>query len=615
MITLKTQIGGVPTMRSGFSKNFNSVSFLPSQRLVSGEFDSVVTIEDKDYDRILSASFYQEGRVSVSGGTHPIAFASRDPSVATVSPTGEITHVSDGETEIEIRVGRVKTAVGVSTEFVAAGALDVFLKYTAGSLRRAAADGVDLLTDGLTPSDTTKKLFTTQNHATGTYVRNPNVWCASLAQKLTCASPWNSRGGATRAGVAISPRHVLCAAHYPLSNGDTIRFVDVNGVGVDSTILATKTHPSYSSSTLYPDFQVCLLSEDLPPSITPCRVAPSPSALTGYMPGSGFLRCLYLDQEEKALVSDVQTPLFSCADFVYSNQPFKEELVGGDSGNPVFVNLEGELVLFSLLSRGGVLSGGSFIGEQLTEINSMIAAVDALAGISTGYRPVEADLFAYTNFSAPADPLAGIPFLFRLQTHTGDKVPLGIAVENAASDWADNLSGSGLTATSASKPISKRAVDGTPYLDFTAANSQYLNTLVMGGQVTYVALFRCKTPTYGSYWSLLEGLTDIGLDGRWGLFQIGDTSWHQNPAPSPASVRENGVAVTLPYASQNALTDWRVMTVVTRNSPNNTLRSIGQTESNYFGHFEIIALAVFDGVPTTPQIEAVESHFQSLKPS
>jgi hypothetical protein len=69
------------------------------------------------------------------------------------------------------------------------------------------------------------KIFSEQDHANATYVRNPNCWGQDI-EDITAISPWNSRQGRHRAGTLISPRHIIHAAHYPLYTNDKVRFID-----------------------------------------------------------------------------------------------------------------------------------------------------------------------------------------------------------------------------------------------------------------------------------------------------------------------------------------------------------------------------------------------------
>ncbi len=247
-----------------------------------------------------------------------------------------------------------------------------------------------------------KLLYSVQNHAQGLYTRSANCWAADL--DLTCASPWNSNsdGVNKRAGTLITPRHVLMAAHFPLSTGDRIRFVTKDNVTIERTIIANLVN---SGASYKRDLQMALLDSDVPGSISVCQFLPSNYATYLSNDGAG-LPALYLDQEEKALVADVWGTKYYFAgsdDYRYYLQvptlPYRlamnETIIGGDSGNPVFLILNGKPVLLGMFTFGYAGSGSSLTnisnlpngGTGLDRnLNDLILATDALAELNTGYK-------------------------------------------------------------------------------------------------------------------------------------------------------------------------------------------------------------------------------------
>jgi hypothetical protein len=218
---------------------------------------------------------------------------------------------------------------------------------------------------------------------------------------MTCISPWNSTGGSTRAGVLVTPRHILFAAHYEISEGATVRFVTADGQVIDRTMVRRVRHPSYEP--WYPDLTVGILNSDVSGS-TPCKVLPT--NYTTYLPtGPDRISALCLDQEEKAIVTDLQE--FSSESGIYLAR-FRyphladeivlfENKITGDSGNPAFLIINNELVLLTVWTGGGPGSG-TFITPQIDAINNMIATSDSLVGTSTGYTLATASLSGFTSF-------------------------------------------------------------------------------------------------------------------------------------------------------------------------------------------------------------------------
>ena len=232
------------------------------------------------------------------------------------------------------------------------------------------------------------KIFTSQDHASSAYVRNPDLWCGDL--DITCASPWNSSGGHKRAGTLVTPRHVIGAAHYEYSVGAVVRFVEKDGTVHDRTVAGKARHPE--SRNYYPDLTIYTLDSDLPPTIKPCAVMPSDHS--NYLENFSRVACLGLDQEEKALIIDwrsrgnMQTPVDP------NRLIFHENKISGDSGNPAFLIVDRELVLVTVWTFGGAGSGTP-IADYISDINGMISTADTQAGVSTNYTVTEADFSTF----------------------------------------------------------------------------------------------------------------------------------------------------------------------------------------------------------------------------
>lgn len=266
-----------------------------------------------------------------------------------------------------------------------------FDDYIAGSLGKEVSDAVDTRINGLNAA-TAKPIYSTQNHNTSTYVRNTGCWVADL--DLTSISPWNSTEGKNRAGVLISPRHILFAAHYQINNGATIRFIDNNNNVVTRTMVNKLTHPDYTP--YYPDISIGVLDSDVPASIGFVKILPQ--NWSNYFPSLSAtyrLPCLVLDQEEKALISELYS-LGNSASFLVSNNAtragFFENIILGDSGNPAFLIINDELVIITVWTFGGGGSGTSILVHK-DAINTMMTTLGG------GYSLTEIDLSGFTDFS------------------------------------------------------------------------------------------------------------------------------------------------------------------------------------------------------------------------
>ncbi|MEI8085183.1 MAG: T9SS type A sorting domain-containing protein [Paludibacter sp.] len=254
-------------------------------------------------------------------------------------------------------------------------------------------------------------IFSSQDHVNKVFVRNPACWASDL--DLTCISPSNYSYNNLHAGTLITARHAILAAHFKLSTGDSLYFVTADNVTVRRKIIGYKTNTIFSP-TQFPDLEIVTLDSDVPSSIKPCVFLPSNYAT--YLSNDGRnLPTFSTDQEEKALVNEVEA--LNSLLVINSNPAVKmysehactgtprsslhEAIISGDSGNPVFLIIRGELVLvsartwdngagtsythFANLAAGGTTSATDPTLNTLS-INDLIAQTDAVAGVSTGYQ-------------------------------------------------------------------------------------------------------------------------------------------------------------------------------------------------------------------------------------
>lgn len=357
--------------------------------------------------------------------------------------SGRVTYIASGTVIVSASLREITRHI---TLFMRTGGAfassQVVSDWSNSSLGKAASESVDSRIAGLDPA-LTKPIFTTQDHGAEIYVRNVNFWAADLAQRLTCISPWNSSGGNTRAGTLITPRHIVFAAHYEISENSTIRFITADNQVVTRTMVGRRRHPDYG--VLFPDLTVGVLDSDLPPSITHCLV--SPGDFEKFMPSILELRVpgLVLDKQENGLVHDLDR-LTEQVRYRLSDDPhralFSEEIIGGDSGNPAFLIIEDQLVLQTVwtLGGGGI---GTDTGDFIADLNQMIADVDALAGNGgTGYTLTEVDLSTYPSWedngtlrpaTLPLPSFTVLPSLDLVTANVGDTITLSYTAQNTDS--------------------------------------------------------------------------------------------------------------------------------------------------------------------------------------
>jgi hypothetical protein len=235
-------------------------------------------------------------------------------------------------------------------------------------------------------------------YATTNFVRATNGW--SYGVDLTCASPWNSYTANKRAGTLVTPQHILYATHYPAPLATSFRFIDATNGIHDRTLTAQMLLPN--------DVAVGRLSAPLPASISPAKILST--ADTGCFLGVEALRdcpglrLLYLDQYEQAWQAStpmdwpVGTEHYMVAFNGSPTLPFSRlEAIGGDSGNPIFLVIGTNPVLFS------TFYGPTFGPGMAANAPAIETAMATLGGsIYTNLSTI--DLSAWRNYSHPQAP-------------------------------------------------------------------------------------------------------------------------------------------------------------------------------------------------------------------
>lgn len=309
----------------------------------------------------------------------------------------QITRLADGASNIIAHTAHLRRRLDVSFARVGGQTVDTLISYLSGSLAKHVSDSMAARLAGKTAAN--KPIFTTQNHITPTYTRNVNCWLNGV--DLTAISPWNSAGSNFAAGVAISPRHVAIATHFVYGAGTAVRFVTNDNQVVTRTVTATQS--LVDTIPFARDLTICLLDSDLPASITPCKVMPANFA--NYLPNieKFGLTVFGTDYEEHAVTKDLRNIeylanenqwVLACINCTESPASLlTETIIGGDSGNPVFMIVNGEIVLLTLWSTGG--------GGQGTSHHKFIPETNAaMASLGGGYQLETVSLSPFTDFGA-----------------------------------------------------------------------------------------------------------------------------------------------------------------------------------------------------------------------
>jgi hypothetical protein len=311
------------------------------------------------------------------------------PGVASIDAQLRVTRVANGMASFSIMsrslIQRVTKTVELAVSREVPATTILLDSYVTGSLAKHCSDYVDAAIAGKTAS-VAKPVYSAQDHANAVYVRNASSWLAGV--DLTCASPWNSYGANTRAGTLISPRHIAMANHYLIADGTTIRFIKMDGTVVGMTLTT-------SMQVGTTDIRIGVLSADVPAGISFAKVMPKTAG--SKLPSLSYsyrIPAVAFDQEEKALITELagmDSWMIGWSPLGGARLAFYEDLIGGDSGSPLFLIIGGEPVLLTTWLMGGGGAGPSFI----TNYDAINAAMTTLGG---GYQLTDADLSGFTTY-------------------------------------------------------------------------------------------------------------------------------------------------------------------------------------------------------------------------
>jgi hypothetical protein len=262
--------------------------------------------------------------------------------------------------------------------------------------------------------------FSTKNHTTNTYVRNPDLWCGAnlwtedLTPQFTSCAVYKTFSYESYGGVLITPRHVLYCKHaHPQAKGTwspnlnqscDLRFVTTDNVSVSCTQL------HQASSTIY-DLAVGVLDRDMAElglHISPiCTLKMTANPLVQYDIGNAKINALgtilqsaspaysntpiiAMSQGAGRATSAIPpTPVakypqyndimlhiatsYSTNNYYLSN--FRYSVWDGDSGTPVFVIINDTVYLHGIM----VTQNFGYTSLNIDNINQIIAQADANA--------------------------------------------------------------------------------------------------------------------------------------------------------------------------------------------------------------------------------------------
>lgn len=267
-----------------------------------------------------------------------------------------------------------------------------------GAPAKQALKTTELRSDGLTRLKTLAAQTELRNNALFKNYNQRGVsrWNDGWTKRIDFSGvAWSHR----QAGTAITPRHIVIAAHFPLGLDTSISFHDRSGVLHKRKVierLSLRDRPQDSRH----DIMVLLLDTPLPPSVKTYRLLPP---RTDY--GHTLIDCpaIVTEQKRRAFIHKVRSATRGRMGFK-KNTDFPDELykglIKGDSGNPSFLLVGGEPVLIETHTGGGA-GGGPFYSDPVV----FKALTEAVAKLDPAYKietvPLDPQL-------APAPPKTNV---------------------------------------------------------------------------------------------------------------------------------------------------------------------------------------------------------------
>ena len=190
---------------------------------------------------------------------------------------------------------------------------------------------------------------------------------------------WSQR----QAGTAITPRHIVLAAHYLIKLNKEITFHDRTGAVHSRKIIKIVSFRKREDEARS-DIAVALLDTPLPPSVKTYRLLPPRTDYEHTLPGAPVL---VTEQGRRVFIHQVRRTTAKHISF-QKNPDYPESLykplIKGDSGNPSFLLVGGEPVLIETHTGGGGGTGPFYSAPPLFKaLTEAVAALDPEYQIQT----------------------------------------------------------------------------------------------------------------------------------------------------------------------------------------------------------------------------------------
>ena len=279
-------------------------------------------------------------------------------------------------------------------------------------LATALISSIDSLITGVTPSQSTQQAYAeTESYSPFAVSGSWSNTSAFASVNPTCKTVFPPY-----TGCAISKRHLLTCAHaYPstlTSSSVVVWFFDSSGNAYSIPVLYSMPvypgTPGQDDTTLADDLCLLVLGSDVPSSIPIAQVLPA--NWRNWLMGTPTLPVAWVSKENNWYVSNLVSYGFDAGagtDWaVYQptesvRQPWWEQAVPGNSGNPVFLLLGSQPILLGTWHSYVNSNENTFpsISDNIPAINSAMTTLSLAAGLSTNYQLTPVNLSAYTEYT------------------------------------------------------------------------------------------------------------------------------------------------------------------------------------------------------------------------
>lgn len=292
------------------------------------------------------------------------SFLSESPSVALVDQQGYVTTINAGTVSITVYVGAHQKSIQHRGAFLGPALTSVFDRYDTGTLGEEITNQISSL---IAAGKTSMNLV-----SNGQW--NSDCWASGLDWSGVALS--NSTANNRRGATLISPQHVYMATHFPVGVGATVIYLTSAGEQITRTLSARQDVGN--------DIMIGLLDSPVADA-TYYKVLPS--NYREYISLIQQPQIICTDQQRKAILRNW---LDSDQNVVHlTASQLSENIITGDSGQPIFTVIQDELVL---LGSHWTATSGRNASSMIPQINS------AMTSLGGGYQLSVVDLSAYTNY-------------------------------------------------------------------------------------------------------------------------------------------------------------------------------------------------------------------------